>query len=204
MSDRTPMTPYGPRVDDALALAAASFRDIVRKETTIPYLTHLLQVATWVGEHGGTEDQFIAALLHDYLEDIEGSSKAMLAQRFGPHVAELVEALSDTVVRPKPPWRPRKEQYLARLAVKSPEVKLISAADKLHNARSIVRDHGNVGEAVWARFSAPKADTLWYYRGVLDALGTNWSHALLDELAETVREMHRRAGSIAEIDGTPP
>jgi (p)ppGpp synthase/HD superfamily hydrolase len=195
MSPRpAPEACYSPRLDAAIALAVEAFRFETRKGTRIPYLAHLLQVMVLVAEHGGDEDQLIAAVLHDYLEDIKGASADDLRVRFGDRVADLVVGLSDTVVRPKPPWHQRKRDYLAHLATAPADLKLISAADKLHNARSIVRDLGSIGEAIWDRFTAPRQDTLWYYRSLLGALGQGWSSPLLDELTETVSTMHRMAG----------
>ncbi len=184
---------YSERLDDALLLATRSFRSVRRKGTEIPYLTHLLQVMVHVGEHGGDEDQLIAAVLHDYLEDVEGSSEEELAERFGERVARMVAALSDTKVRPKPPWRERKEAYLAHLRDEPAEVKLISCADKLHNASCILRDLRSIGDAIWARFSAPREATLWYYRSVVEALGQGWTHPLLDALGSTVDAIHHEA-----------
>ena len=106
---------YSDRFDRAVALAVEAFRPVRRKGSRVPYITHLMMVCAIVGEHGGSEDQMIAAVLHDYLEDIEGSSVALLEREFGPQVAEYVLALSDTTTRPKPPWRERKEAYLALL-----------------------------------------------------------------------------------------
>lgn len=181
---------YSERLDEALLLAAASFRTVVRKGTSTPYLTHLLQVMVTVGEHGGDEEQMIAAVLHDYLEDVDGSSEAELAARFGPRVGRMVGALSDTDVRPKPPWRERKEAYLRHLRDEPSEVKLISCADKLHNARCIVRDLNAIGAPLWDRFSAPREGTLWYYREVVEALATGWDHTLVGELRTVVEAMH--------------
>lgn len=186
---------YSERLDEALRLAAAAFREERRKGTDIPYLSHLLQVAVYVAEHGGDEEQMIAAVLHDYLEDIEGSSEAELRERFGARVARLVVGLSDTVERPKPPWRQRKESYLAHLRGEPAELKLISTADKLHNARCINRDVKRDGAGVWDRFSASKSEVCWYYRGVVAALGSGWRHALLDELKLEVETMHELAGA---------
>ena len=180
---------YSVHLDDALVLAASSFREVYRKGTTTPYLTHLLQVMVTVGEHGGDEDQMIAAVLHDYLEDVDGSTPQQLADRFNPRVARMVAALSDTQVRPKPPWRERKEAYLAHLRDEPAEIKLISAADKLHNARCILRDLATIGPAVWDKFSAPREGTLWYYRSVVDALAHDWNHPLVDELRDAVAQM---------------
>jgi (p)ppGpp synthase/HD superfamily hydrolase len=192
---RTPR--YTRRLDEAIALAVDAFRDRVRKQTDIPYVTHLLQVMVTVGEHGGDEEQMIAAVLHDYLEDIEHATVEEVANRFGPRVAAMVEALSDTVEHPKPPWRPRKEAYLARLRAEGPDLKLISAADKLHNARSIVRDLRRVGLSVFDRFSVPRDETLWYYDEVVRALGDGFSHPLLDELRAEVSTLAKETATAA-------
>jgi (p)ppGpp synthase/HD superfamily hydrolase len=191
-----PATPpcYSERLDDALRFVAHAFRHRVRKGTGIPYLTHLLAVMVLVAEHGGDEEQMLAALLHDYLEDIEGASTEEIDKRFGTRVARLVEALSDSTEHPKPPWEQRKRSYLEKLAREPAELKLVSAADKLHNARSLVRDFDDVGDALWERFTADRDQTLWYYKSVCTALGTDWEHPLLDELERTVAELCARAG----------
>jgi GTP pyrophosphokinase len=183
---------YSTRVDEALALVAVAFRDRERKGSRVPYLAHLLAVAALVAEHGGNENQIIAALLHDYLEDIEGANEKELHERFGQQIAEWVVALSDTTSRPKPPWQERKETYLAKLRKESGALKLVSAADKLHNAQSLLRDHRAVGEAVWDRFTATREQTLWYYRAVTEALGERWSHPILAELRRAVDELEAR------------
>lgn len=185
---------YSKRLDRALALAADAFREKVRKGSGIPYLTHLLQVMVTVGEHGGTEDQMIAAVLHDYLEDIKGASVDELRREFGDEVAAIVVALSDATTYPKPPWEERKQRYVAQVASEPPEVKLVSAADKLHNARSIRRDLATVGDAVWDRFTATREQTLWYYREMVAALSTGWDHPLLEELRREVDALHADAG----------
>jgi (p)ppGpp synthase/HD superfamily hydrolase len=185
----TPGT-YSHRFDEAVALAVSSFRGKVRKTTTIPYVTHLFSVCALVGEHGGDEDQMIAAILHDYLEDVVGATEEELVTKFGDRVARLVVALSDTVAHPKPPWKLRKETYLAHLRYEPAEVKLISAADKLHNCNSILRDHRHIGDVVFDRFTASKADTLWYFHEVHRSLGHEWHHPLLDELGVSVRHLH--------------
>lgn len=184
---------YGPRFEDALCLAAQSFRSVRRKATGVPYIAHLLWVTATVAEHGGDEDQLIAALLHDYLEDVEGSSSAQLELRFGARVAELVQALSDTTTRPKPPWRQRKEGYLAHLPSASHAVKLVSAADKLHNIQSCVRDYQTDGEALFERFRGKREGTLWYFREVHKALGQGWPHPIVDEIGLQVRLLHQLA-----------
>ncbi len=179
---------YSPRLDDAVLLAMQSFRGVTRKGTDIPYLTHLLHVMVLVGEYGGDEDQMIGAVLHDWLEDIEGADLNALSERFGPRVAGYVRALSDSDTHPKPPWKERKHAYIAHLQHEAHDLKLISAADKLHNCMSIRRDHAEIGPRIWERFSGGRRGTLWYYDAVTIALGVGWDHAL-----------HRRLR--AEVDG---
>ncbi len=185
---------YSDRLDRAVVLVTRAFRSKRRKGTQIPYLSHLFQVMVYVAENGGDEDQLIAALLHDYLEDIDSATADEVRQLFGERIAEIVVALSDSTTTPKPPWPERKTAYLAALATKSPEIKLVSCADKLHNARSIHRDFRNVGDALWDRFQADRDQTLWYYRCVVRALGTGWSHPLLDELRAEVQDLHASVG----------
>lgn len=184
-----PAPAYSPRLDDAVAFAMDQFRGRVRKGTTVPYVTHLLSVMCLVGEYGGDEEQMMAAVLHDWLEDIPGASPALLEGRFGPRVARLVTALSDSVGHPKPPWQERKLKYLAALQAEPAELKLISAADKLHNCSSIRRDHAMVGDQVWSRFQAGRDGTLWYYGAVTEALGYGWHHPLHARLAAEVSAM---------------
>ncbi len=186
---------YTERVEEALALAARAFRTKRRKGSEVPYLAHLLQVMVTVAEHGGDEDQLIAAVLHDYLEDVRGASVAELAATFGERVADLVMRLSDSFEpERKAPWEQRKRRYLRTLSGESSDLKLISAADKLHNAQSVRRDYGRVREAIWERFSATREQTLWYYRCAVFSLSTGWEHPVLDELSEVVRSLHAEAG----------
>jgi (p)ppGpp synthase/HD superfamily hydrolase len=185
---------YSNRLDAAILDIAEAFRAIYRKGTDIPYITHLLQVMVTVAEHGGDEDQLIAALLHDYLEDIPNASAVQLTERYGLHVAAMVQALSDSVGDKKPPWEQRKKAYLASLTNKKAEVKLIAVADKLHNVRTIASDLSKVGESVWDRFTANKEQLLWYYRELYSALSTGWEHPLLDEFYISVRKLHELTG----------
>jgi (p)ppGpp synthase/HD superfamily hydrolase len=186
---RTAHPQYSERLDDALIFVASEFRHQIRKGSGVPYLSHLLQVAATVAEHGGDEEQIVAALCHDYLEDIDGATREVLVARFGDRVADFVVALSDATGQPKPPWKDRKLAYLARLREEPGALKLISAADKLHNASAIVRDRRQVGEAVWARFNPTREETLWYYREVVVSLSAGWEHPLLDELRRVVDAM---------------
>ncbi|MGH7785667.1 MAG: HD domain-containing protein [Candidatus Binatia bacterium] len=176
------------RFSEALAFADHRHRDHLRKGTQIPYISHLLSVAGIVLEFGGTEEQAIAALLHDAVED--GKATAVEIDRvFGAAVRETVLGCSDTDEDPKPPWRQRKERYIAHLNEASSSVLLVSAADKLHNARAILADYREVGDRLWERFNKD-ADTLWYYRALADAFRqTKAPVALIDELERVVTEL---------------
>jgi ADP-ribosylglycohydrolase len=178
--------------------AADAHRDDVRKGTTIPYVSHLWSVAALVWEHGGDDVQVAAALLHDVVEDHGGRTRLeQVRVEFGDAVADLVEAMSDSVAdttagEAKPPWRPRKERYLARLASADARAALIAACDKLHNARCTLLDLRRDGDRVWERFNAPVADQLWYYRSLVSVLGPRVPPALAEELARTVADIAER------------
>ncbi len=196
---------YGERFEEALGYAARLHRAQMRKGTNIPYITHLLAVAAIVGEHGGTEDEVIAALLHDAVEDQGGANtREEIRRRFGDGVAETVDHVSDTDVVPKPPWRERKEAYVARVRDAPRSARLVSAADKLHNARSILRDLRAEGDAVWRRFTGSKEETLWYYRALVEAFrAADGLNELVDDLDDVVEELisaaaEDRAVSLAE------
>ena len=158
------------RFDQALAYAAHAHRTQLRKGTAIPYVSHLLGVASLALEAGADEDQAIAALLHDAVEDQGGPDRlADIATRFGPRVARIVADCTDSDAEPKPPWRARKEACVAGLAHKAPESLLVSLADKTHNARAILADLEEHGAAVWDRFTGGRDGSLWYYRALADA-----------------------------------
>jgi GTP pyrophosphokinase len=178
------------RFAQAFLLAERAHGDQIRKGSGVPYITHLMAVSAIIGEYGGDEDQMIAGLLHDVLED-RGHvvSLSQIRGMFGWRVAMIVESCSDTMVKPKPPWEERKRAYLEKLAQESPVVKLVSAADKLHNARALVRDYAEVGEAMWTRFNASKHRQCWYLRGCVVALGQSWDHLIVRELDEIVSEL---------------
>lgn len=193
------MKPPGPpmteRFDDALVFACRLHRAQVRKGSGVAYISHLLAVAALVIEAGGDEDEAAAALLHDAVED-QGGAAALekIRARFGERVAAIVAGCSDTDRTPKPPWKQRKLDYIAHLAVAGPSVLLVSSADKLHNARSILADYRKIGESVWQRFSGRREGTLWYYRAVADAIRDAGGTPLSAELERTVAELERIAG----------
>jgi (p)ppGpp synthase/HD superfamily hydrolase len=180
--------PYGEKFEHALLYASRLHRDQVRKGTSTPYITHLLAVASIVGENGGTEDEVVAALLHDAPEDRGGEATLQeIRDQFGDGVAEIVDGCTDTYETPKPPWRERKERYLAHLAGASGSVRLVSSADKLHNARTVLSDYRLLGEDLWTRFNGKKEGTLWYYRAVVDVL--QGDSPIVEELDRTVSEL---------------
>lgn len=147
----------GPRFREALTYASELHECQPRKGTEIPYLAHLLSVAALVLEDGGDEDEAIAALLHDAVEDQGGKPTLdAIRSRFGERVAHIVEACSDTDTWPKPPWRERKERYIEYLEAACPGVLRVSLADKLHNARAIVLDYRQMGDPLWSKFNAPR------------------------------------------------
>ncbi len=178
----------------AAAFAIDLHRTQTRKATSIPYVSHLFAVCSLVLEDDGTEDEAIAALLHDGPEDQGGPAVLdEIRQRFGDAVAGIVAGLSDAMPalgEAKPPWRERKETYLRHLETAPPPVLRVSLADKLHNARSILVDGGIVGEAVWERFNAGRSDQAWYYRGLLTIFRTRTPLSRnLPELARVVGEL---------------
>ncbi|UCC88996.1 MAG: HD domain-containing protein [Anaerolineales bacterium] len=182
------------RFEEALTFAARLHKNQIRKGTAIPYISHLLAVASIALEHGASEDEAIAALLHDAAEDQGG--KATLSEirhRFGDSVAEIVEGCTDAWAIPKPSWRKRKEAYVAHLRDASASVRLVSAADKLHNAQTILRDYRVLSESLWKRFSGGRDGTLWYYRSLVEALRTPGPSLLVEELEGVVSEIERLA-----------
>jgi (p)ppGpp synthase/HD superfamily hydrolase len=186
----------GTRFEDALAFAARLHRQQRRKGTEVPYVAHLLAVASIALEHGADEDEAIAALLHDAVEDQGGApTLEAIRGRFGEKVADIVAGCTDTDQVPKPPWRPRKEAYVAHVASASPSVRLVSAADKLHNARSILADYRRLGERVFSRFSGGRNGTLWYYRALANAFRAHGATPLVEELERTVSDLERLAGA---------
>lgn len=186
------------RFDAALVYASCLHAHQVRKGTEIPYISHLLSVASLVMEHGGDEDETIAALLHDAVEDQGGQDTlAVIRDRFGDRVAQIVDGCSDAFVRPKPPWRERKEHHIARMEEASPSVRLITLADKLHNARTVLAEYRLIGESLWQRFNGGREGTLWYYRSMIEVMRKFGISPLLAELDRVVSELESLAGAKA-------
>jgi (p)ppGpp synthase/HD superfamily hydrolase len=184
------------RFTDALVYAAGLHATQVRKGSGVPYVAHLLAVAAIALEHGADEDEAIAALLHDAIEDQGGdATRQELRRRFGDRVTAIVDGCTDTDLDPKPPWRQRKEAYLAHLPGASDSVRLVSASDKLHNARSLLADYRQLGEAVWARFNGSRDGTLWYYRALVTTYRQAGGSPLVDELDRVVSQIEALAAA---------
>jgi (p)ppGpp synthase/HD superfamily hydrolase len=196
MSEATMLT---DRFDRALLYATHIHGGQVRKGTSTPYVAHLLAVAATVLEYGGDEDLAIAALLHDCVEDQGGKARLTdVRNRFGERVARIVEACSDSLAdtakgERKAHWQDRKEDYLAHLQRADEDILRVSLADKVHNARAILRDlrKKEIGEKIWDRFSQPKERTLWYYRSLADKFCTLLPGQLSEELREIVDVLER-------------
>src|SRR5437667_11212688 len=167
-----------------------------RKGGRIPSASHLLGVASLALEHGADEDVAIAALLHDAVEDQGGRpTLARIRRRFGARVAEIVEGCTDADMVPKPEWRTRKERYLRHLKAAPADVRLVSACDKLHNARAILADYRVHGEALWKRFKGGRDGTLWYYRSLVQAFQRHGVTPLVAEPARGVAELEEVAAA---------
>jgi GTP pyrophosphokinase len=179
------------RLAEAAAFAMRIHATQTRKGSEAPYISHLLGVAGLVLEHGGNEEQAIAGLLHDAIEDQGAHQEAVIAQKFGARVAAIVRGCTDADTIPKPPWRARKEAYIAHLEEAATDVLLVSCADKLHNARAICTDLRAEGLAVFDRFKAGLDGTIWYYEAVAAVFRRRLPGALAAELDETVARLRR-------------
>jgi (p)ppGpp synthase/HD superfamily hydrolase len=194
-----PPTPLTDRFDRALLYATHVHGGQTRKQTSVPYLAHLLAVAATVLEYGGDEEQAIAALLHDAVEDQGGPARlADIQNRFGEEVARIVAACSEDQGERLPdgqkaPWRERKQRSLEQLRAMDRRALLVSLSDKVHNARSILRDlrKPEVGQRVWERFTRPREETLWYHRALAEAFIALLPGQLAQELRDIVDAIER-------------
>lgn len=186
------------RYADALSWAAQLHASQLRKGSGHPYVAHLLSVSALIWRDGGSEDEAIAGLLHDAIED-QGVTKQQIAQRYGERVAHIVELCTDVESSPKPPWRARKEAHLAKLSqVSDPGVLRVVAADKLDNALSVLGDHDAIGAKIWNIFTGGREGTAWYYAAMATMLATNAPQlALTRRLSRAATELVSRA----EADG---
>ena len=185
----------GPRFLRAFEYAAKMHAGQTRKASTIPYIAHLMGVASLVLEAGGDEDLAIAALLHDVVEDCGGAPMLQeIRRRFGTRVAKVVDGCTDADTDPKPPWRQRKENYIKHLKKADADTRLVSAADKLNNVRSILSDYRGIGESIWSRFNGGRDGTLWYYRTLRNEFLRHKSNRITRELDLAVSALESLAG----------
>lgn len=184
------------RFNEALVYAAQLHAQQRRKGAGAPYISHLLGVTAIVLENGGNEDEAIGALLHDAVEDQGGAPRLEeIRSRFGPAVAEIVEGCTDSDETPKPPWKERKDAYLAHLPAANRSTQLVSAADKLYNLRTIIDDYRALGESVWQRFNGGRDGTLWYYRSLARLHDKLQGTPLADQLKRAVAELENLAAA---------
>ena len=179
--------PLSKLYDVALVYASDLHRDQVRKGSGIPYIAHLLSVSSRVLSARGTEIQAIAGLLHDAAEDQGGQATLDdIRTKFGTEVAQIVSDCTDSWVDPKPPWRPRKEAYLATLPKKAQTSLLVSLADKVDNAEAILNDYRNIGDGLWECFTGGRGGTIWYYRELSAIFNQALPGSLAHQLSLTV------------------
>ncbi|KGF72442.1 phosphohydrolase [Neosynechococcus sphagnicola sy1] len=186
------------RYNNALEYAASLHSKQTRKGTATPYISHLMAVSMIALEHGATEDEAIAALLHDAVEDQGGlPTLEAIREQFGDTVAAIVKGCSDSVAdtsqgETKLPWKDLKLAYITHIKSASPSVRLVSAADKLHNALSILRDYNALGDELWNRFNGKKDGTLWYYRSLVAAFKAKGLTPLVERLDQVVTELEHK------------
>lgn len=189
-SNKKPEYILGERFESALVYATRLHRKQQRKRSGVPYIAHLLGVTALVLEDGGDEDEAIAALLHDAVEDQGGlETLETIRMEYGERVAEIVLAVSDSYQQPKPPWRERKQDYIESLENATPSVVRVSLADKVYNARSTLEDLRRDGEAAWKKFNGGKDGTLWYYDQLIHAFSLHGENPLLSELERVLQQI---------------
>lgn len=201
--DANPMI-LSPLFSEALVFAAMLHRGQHRKGTAVPYISHPLAVAALVLENGGAEEEAIAALLHDCAEDCGGAPTLdRIRIQFGDAVADIVADCTDTMEQPKPDWLTRKQAYLSQIPHESESSRLVSLADKVHNAGTILADLQSEGDSVWNRFRRGKAGTLWYYRALAEAFTGTGPASLASQLDSIVTAIEREfndGGSVTDTD----
>ena len=180
------------RIAQAAAWATELHDGQFRTGTPLPYIVHPAAVAALVAADGGSEDEIIAAWLHDVVEDTDATIE-QVRERFGNDVAAIVATCTDTTQRPKPKWKPRKEAWLATLGSATPVgAWRVIAADKLHNINSTLHDLDAIGDAVWAKFAAKPVEQRWYFTRIADVVGSSLSTDLATQLGRAVKQLNAR------------
>ncbi|BAY83086.1 metal dependent phosphohydrolase [Calothrix parasitica NIES-267] len=184
------MTKLTNKFEQALIYATQLHAKQTRKVDKIPYISHLMSVSALILEAGGTEDEAIAGLLHDTVEDQGGkATREEVRQKFGETVVEIVDGCTETDITPKPPWKQRKIDYIENIRNGSDSVKLVSLADKLHNARSLLVGYRNKGDKLWDYFSGSKEDKLWFYGELLKIYQQSCVNFMTVELERILDEL---------------
>jgi (p)ppGpp synthase/HD superfamily hydrolase len=180
------------RFDEAFLYAHEAHRNQRRKQTDRPYISHLMGVASLVLQYGGDEEQAIAALLHDVVEDCGGAPRLVeIREKFGERVARIVDGCTDSDQIPKPPWRERKQRYIERARGEDAGVLLVSAADKLYNMREILMDVREQGPDVWQRFQGKRDGSMWYYRALTEVFRGRVAKGMIAELERTYADLEQ-------------
>ncbi|MFE1744184.1 HD domain-containing protein [Coleofasciculus sp. H7-2] len=175
------------RFEKALVYANHLHAEQIRKVSGVPYVSHLLSVTALVLEDGGNEDEAIAALLHDAVEDQGGvATRAEILKLFGERVVTIVDGCTEFDSLPKPPWKERKLRYLEQLRQGSASVRRVALADKLHNGRSLLSDYQQQGEAIWSVFGAGREGILWFYHSLISLFRQTNSSPMVEELARVI------------------
>lgn len=178
------------KFEEALIYATQLHAKQTRKTSGVPYIVHLLSVAALVLESGGTEEEAIAGLLHDAVEDQGGkTTREEIRQRFGETIIAIVDGCTEWDTQPKPPWKERKKKFLENLRCASLSVRRVSLADKLHNARSLLADLRQYGSGIWQHFKAGKEGTLWYYQQLQQIYSGTDSDFMTQEFSKVVQEL---------------
>ena len=178
------------KFEQALIYATQLHANQTRKVDKIPYISHLMSVSALILEAGGSEDEAIAGLLHDAVEDQGGkATREEIREKFGETVVEIVDGCTETDITPKPPWKQRKIDYIENIRNGSDSVKLVSLADKLHNARSLLIGYRNKGDKLWDYFSGSKEDKLWFYGELLEIYQQGNINFMTVELERILQEL---------------
>lgn len=191
------MTILTQRFEQALIYATRLHSQQTRKVTGVPYISHLLSVTALVLEAGGNEEEAIAALLHDAVEDQGGATtRAEIYDQFGEQIVAIVDDCTEFKSEIKPPWRERKLHYIEQLRVASPSARRVALADKLHNMRALLFDYRQQGEAIWSIFSTGKDGMLWFYHSFLTMYREVAPSPMVEELARVVAELEQLSPSV--------
>jgi (p)ppGpp synthase/HD superfamily hydrolase len=182
----------GIRFQEALIYATQLHANQTRKTSNVPYISHLLSVAALVLEDSGDEDEAIAALLHDAIEDQGGEkTRQEIRQKFGENIAAIVEECTESDIVPKPPWKERKLASIEKFRTVSPQARRVILADKLHNARSLLIDRLRYKEEIWNHFKGGKEGTIWFFRSIIEVERQRGYNPMTEEIDRLIQELEK-------------